>query len=183
MRRTGFTLVDLLIVIGAAGVLAIIFVPPYLKSRKHDTLGAALRAYHSIQEAEDALYSNDLDGNMQMDYWTRDVRSLAAFHAKGMTAGLIDDGMAAADAGHANPRPRFGHIFLMIERDEEGQPLADATGRGPRLIYSMYPAQPWDFDHTWVRVRDHCWYSHRDGGVPLRQWLKRPAADGWAIVD
>lgn len=179
-----FRLRDLIVVVILLAVALVIFLPGWLASRRQQAELAALRVFVSIQNAEDELRSHDLDGNGELDYWTRDIRGLSRFHARGTTTGLIDPELAAADGAYPEARPRFGHLFRMVEKDGDGRPLANASGRGDRLIYSMTPARMGEFRRMYAWDSDNPkLYGRPNEGVPLLQWPLAPAAKGWGIID
>jgi type II secretory pathway pseudopilin PulG len=179
-----FRLRDLTVGVILVTVALIIFLPGWLASRQQQTEIAALRVFASIHNAEDEVRSNDLDGNGELDYWTRDVQGLSKFRAKGTTVGLIDSDLAAADGAYPDARPRFDHFFRMVERDGAGRPLANTSGCGERLIYGMSPARMGTFKNMWAWDSDSpkLWGRPYEG-APLLQWPHAPAAQGWGIID
>ena len=170
-RRRGWTIIEtlVLLVLGAVGLS--LLVPPFLLARRNETTMRALRGFDAIRHAEERLYSTDLDGNRQMDYWTRDIRGLASFK-------VIDSTLAEADDAHVDVLPHENHVFQMLAVDENGRPLADANGMGERLLYVMYPASDCGpFRHTYLSTCNGPYRFHERN--PIRRMIV-PAALGWS---
>ncbi|HKS16724.1 MAG TPA: hypothetical protein VJU16_05390 [Planctomycetota bacterium] len=174
-----YRLVSLLIGTLAIAVLALVFMPIWLTARRVERLGSALRAWGIITQAENDLAGNDLDGNGLRDYWCRDVRGLANIRSRGTTAGLIDDRLAGADDAYQDVRDVYGHIFKMIELDEDDRPLAGPSGFGPEYGVCMYSAREGEFQDTFMTGRDGQPWRLSNGRRPLRKLLRFPASEGW----
>ena len=174
-----YRLVSLLVGALLVAVLALVFMPMWLKARRSDRLHAAIRTFDVIIRAENDLANHDLDGNGAQDYWCRDIRGLARIRARGSTAGLIDERLASADDSYPDARDVYGHVFKMIELDEDDQPLAGPSGFGPRLAFCMYSAREEEFNDTYMSVYGELWrfWSARR---PLKKVLRHPSNEGWS---
>jgi len=173
-----YRLVSLLVGTLLVAVLALVFMPMWLKARRSEQLGAAIRTWGVIFTAEKDLYNQDLDGNRVQDYWCRDIRGLARIRARGSTAGLIDERLAGADDAYVDVRDVYGHVFKMIELDEDEQPLAGPSGFGPRCAFCMYSAREGEFKDTYMWVDGEPWRLSL-GRRSLRKLLRYPASEGW----
>jgi prepilin-type N-terminal cleavage/methylation domain-containing protein len=128
MKRSnrGFTLIELMIVVGIIAIIAGIAIPSLLRSKmtaNHGGAGAALKALVTQEATWRAL---DIDRNGVSDYWVEDVRAFyGAKDNSGSFARLIDMAFANADlaAGKtygysgevASPGvPRQGYKFRAI---------------------------------------------------------------------
>ena len=179
-----YRLVSLLVGTLLVAVLALVFMPMWLASRRQDMKSASIRGLYSIRDAEDLLAANDLDGNRVRDYWTRDIRGLALFRARGAAAGLIDELLAAADCAYPDARPIHGHLYRMHDMDSYGEPLANAAGMGDNFLVFSRSARFGDFKDIWAlsSYRGHL-HRGRDEGQPWNQLPAAPSQAGWGIVD
>lgn len=175
MRR-GWSLVETLIVGLVLAFAGAVLFPKWLDSRKSDLEMSAIRVLWQIREAEEILRSNDLDGNGNLDYWTRDVRGLARFRAPGSTSSLIDDRIAQADAACADGRPLHAHLYFM-------HPKGSVAGRGEEFLVFTRGVPLGSFRNAWGWGSER---SHTYKGVEdRRSWSElptQPAADGWGIA-
>jgi hypothetical protein len=167
-----------MIAVCAIALLAIYFLPAWIAAR-HSSMGrAAVRAFGAIQSAEGDLKYLDLDGNGVRDYWSRDIRGLARIRAKDATGGLIDERLAAADDAYPNAQHVYGHLFRMLESDEDDRPLAGPSGFGSRYAFCMYSAREGVFNSTYMSIDREPW--HTGGRHILRKIPFVPPAMGWA---
>jgi prepilin-type N-terminal cleavage/methylation domain-containing protein len=108
MRRKGFTLIELMIVIAIIAVIAAIAIPGLLAAQRASNERNASASLKTLGTAEADFRSNDRDGNVVNDFWTGDVAGLCiirpldstgAVAPDGPTAGirLIEPSVAAAD--------------------------------------------------------------------------------------
>ena len=181
--RSGLSLIGVLTATAILIVAGFVAIPILLRSRRYSNDVAAVQAMAALQRAEKDLYANDLDGNGKADYWMRDVRGLTQIKKRDSTIGLIEESLALADATYGDARPLHDYLFLMVQTDEKGQRLADATGFGPRLIFCMYPTSYVDDRKTSVYDIDEAWWTLHNGGRPIRQWIRFPPSQGWAKTD
>ena len=99
MRKQGFTLIELMIVIAIIAIIAAIAIPNLLSGRmsaNESSAGAALKLFTS---AEATWLQQDCDGNGLKDYWTYDVSCLhRMYRADGTTkVAFIAIDLARAD--------------------------------------------------------------------------------------
>jgi len=76
MKRRGFTLIELMIVIAIIAVIAAIAIPGLLASQRASNERNASTSLKTLTAAEADFRSNDRDGNHVNDFWTGDVKSL-----------------------------------------------------------------------------------------------------------
>jgi type IV pilus assembly protein PilA len=68
--RSGFTLIELMIVIAIIAIIAAIAIPNLLAARKHGNETAAIGALKTITNAQSMFREGDKDGNGTNDYGT-----------------------------------------------------------------------------------------------------------------
>ena len=108
MKRRGFTLIELMIVIAIIAVIAAIAIPGLLASQRASNERNASTSLKTLTAAEADFRANDRDGNHVNDFWTGDVKSLytvtscaVAGHINDTTdpaIKLIELSIASADA-------------------------------------------------------------------------------------
>jgi prepilin-type N-terminal cleavage/methylation domain-containing protein len=111
MRRRGFTLIEVLVIVVVLLIVAALAIPGLLSSQRASNERGASAALKTLASAEADFRGNDRDGNMIQDFWTRDVAGLYAVVPLGKREmiKLIDISVARADfaaAGTASPGVR-----------------------------------------------------------------------------
>lgn len=76
MKRRGFTLIELMIVIAIIAVIAAIAIPGLLSSQRASNERNASTSLKTLASAEADFRSNDRDANHVNDFWTGDVKGL-----------------------------------------------------------------------------------------------------------
>jgi prepilin-type N-terminal cleavage/methylation domain-containing protein len=76
MKRRGFTLIELMIVIAIIAVIAAIAIPGLLSSQRASNERNASTSLKTLTAAEADFRANDRDGNHVNDFWTGDVKGL-----------------------------------------------------------------------------------------------------------
>ena len=142
MRKSGFTLIEMLVVVGCVAVVAAILVPGMVSSRRASNERQASTSLRTLASAEADFRANDRDGNRVYDFWTGDVKGLftmtsaadrgASGDRRDPPLKLIELQVAAADAdashvsaggentalaAFASPAPFHGHWFGALELD------------------------------------------------------------------
>src|SRR5262245_26559596 len=84
MKKRGFTLIELMIVIAIIAVIAAIAIPGLLSSQRASNERNASTSLKTLTSAEADFRSNDRDGNHVNDFWTANVAGLYT-----MTSGAI----------------------------------------------------------------------------------------------
>ncbi len=74
--KKGFTLIELMIVIAIIAIIAAIAIPGLLAAQRASNERNASASLKTITTAEADFRSNDRDGNLVNDFWTRDVFAL-----------------------------------------------------------------------------------------------------------
>lgn len=99
MRKQGFTLIELMIVIAIIAIIAAIAIPNLLSGRMSANENSATAALKLLTSSEAVWLQQDPDGNGLKDYWTRDVSCLhRMFRADGATkVAFIPIDLAKAD--------------------------------------------------------------------------------------
>lgn len=103
MRKQGFTLIELMIVIAIIAIIAAIAIPNLLSGRMSANEASAGAALKLITSSEAVWLQQDADGNGIKDYWTYDVSCLhRAMRADGTTkVAFIAIDLARADRAAA----------------------------------------------------------------------------------
>jgi len=76
MKRRGFTLIELMIVIAIIAVIAAIAIPGLLASQRASNERNASTSLKTLTAAQADFRANDRDGNHVNDFWTADVKGL-----------------------------------------------------------------------------------------------------------
>jgi prepilin-type N-terminal cleavage/methylation domain-containing protein len=93
MKRKGFTLIELMIVIAIIAIIAAIAIPGLLAAQRASNERNASASLKTITTAQADFRSNDRDGNLVADFWTGDVFALYGLKpiTGGNTAAPADD--------------------------------------------------------------------------------------------
>jgi prepilin-type N-terminal cleavage/methylation domain-containing protein len=118
--RTGFTLLELVIVIGLIAVIAAIAIPGLVSAQRAANERNASASLKSAVTANHDFRSNDRDGNRFVDFWTGDVAGLslivpqvgtgappAASLNYGAAIRLVDLSVAGADGAFGGAGGRY----------------------------------------------------------------------------
>jgi prepilin-type N-terminal cleavage/methylation domain-containing protein len=105
MRKQGFTLIELMIVIAIIAIIAAIAIPNLLSGRMSANESSAGAALKLMTAAEATWLQQDPDGNGLKDYWTGDVSCLHRMYRADNTTktAFIAIDLARADAAPLNP--------------------------------------------------------------------------------
>ena len=101
MKRKGFTLIELMIVIAIIAVIAAIAIPGMLASIRAANERNAQASLKTLATAQADFRANDHDGNRMLDFWTGDVAGLYTVAAASEPTNpikLIDLVVAGAEA-------------------------------------------------------------------------------------
>jgi prepilin-type N-terminal cleavage/methylation domain-containing protein len=146
-RRSGFTLIELMIVIAIIAIIAAIAIPGLLQSQRASNERNASASLKTLATASIDFRSNDRDGNLVNDFWTRDVSGLFSVYPAGAPATsavrLIELSVAGADAvnnpaiaGTANtpgtnvvstyivPQAKAGYWYYSLVNNQGVAPMA-----------------------------------------------------------
>jgi prepilin-type N-terminal cleavage/methylation domain-containing protein len=104
-KKTGFTLIELMIVIAVIAVIAAIAIPGLLRSQRASNERNASASLKAVTTAETDFRANDRDGNRIADFWTFNIAGLYTLTSGAIlgTTGddpikLIELSMAGAEA-------------------------------------------------------------------------------------
>src|SRR5437868_15151281 len=76
MKKSGFTLIELMIVIAIIAVIAAIAIPGLLSSQRASNERNASTSLKTLTSAEADFRANDRDWNHVNDFWTGDIKGL-----------------------------------------------------------------------------------------------------------
>lgn len=152
MRRSGFTLIELMIVIAIIAIIAAIAIPGLLSSQRASNERNASTSLKTLTSAEADFRANDRDWNHVNDFWTGDVKGLytltsAAVSGNGNSTTdpiikLIELSIASADADgslitaggenaalstFAIPSAKAGYWYQALILDNAAAGTAEAT--------------------------------------------------------
>lgn len=122
MRKEGFTLIELMIVIAIIAIIAAIAIPNLLTGRMTTNETAAIGSLKTIVVNESLWNQQDPDGNGVKDFWTFDVSCFhRMFRGDGVTkVAFVDISVGRSDFAPAarsqsTPTFRVGNIGPLIE--------------------------------------------------------------------
>ncbi len=154
MRRKGFTLIELMIVIAIIAIIAAVAIPSILIATRTANENNASSSLKQMCSCETLFKSSDTDANSINDYYTADVRGL--FYLSSTTPStseikMLEIAMVLAD-GNPDPgaeytnstvpgSPKAGYWFQVHTGYESPSGTANAYGRRhlDRYAYCAYP--------------------------------------------
>jgi len=91
MKRRGFTLIELMIVIAIIAIIAAIAIPGLLSSQRASNERNASTSLKTLASAEADFRSNDRDGNHVNDFWTANVSGLYTMTNSAIASAVPND--------------------------------------------------------------------------------------------
>lgn len=171
---SGFTLIELMIVVAIIGIIAMIAIPAILESRKAANEKAGMSALRTIMAAEETFRQVNGDRNPVTNYWAADVWGLYGIQdATGGKRAWIDQAVGASDYNHqsvatganntspadydiaafpASEQSQSGYFVAVFLRDGNGNAIQeDLDGDGNAYESSTkyaFQAFPEEYDST-----------------------------------
>lgn len=179
-RRSGFTLIELMIVVAIIGIIAAIAIPSIMQSRKAAQEASGSQVLGTIASAESTFRQNDGNRNQTQDYYTDSVWGLYAIEdPTGDPQKFIpNEAVANSDyvgtacgssdvSGDSNQVPHNGFFVAAFDKGEAGNTLnEDLDGDGAScenatsFAFMAFPAE-WGTtaDNAYVVTQDAQVYS------------------------
>lgn len=168
MKRVGFTLIELMIVIALIAIIAAIAIPSILsaiRASNERNASGSLKDFSSIQVT---FRNSDRDGNTVNEFWTGDVSGLYRINIPGAAdpIRMIELSVALADGRRMNAvppgqpftfntgfladaatSPKAGYYYQVLVECEVApatfEPYNDGSGHHPdRFGFIAYPSSP-----------------------------------------
>jgi len=166
-NRKGFTLLELMIVIGLIAVIASIAIPGLISAQRAANERSASASLKTVVTANHDFRSNDRDGNRFVDFWTGDVAGLA---------------LIVPQVGNAAPSATpYSAAIRLLDMSLAG---ADGEfGSGIRYSASMHCPPPPAF--TGFRPKAGYWYTRLinevsgAGSIPFQNDTDGPSNALW----
>ncbi len=98
-RNSGFTLIELMIVVAIIAIIAAIAIPAILRARISGNETSAVGTLRTLVTQENMWHKQDTDGNATNDYWVVDVAGMyrAIRQPAGTEAMMVDIAVARSD--------------------------------------------------------------------------------------
>lgn len=145
--RGGFSLIELMIVIAIIAVIFSIAIVGFISIRRASNEKSTSASIKSLTTGEESFKNNDLDLNLQNDYWTGDVAGLYSIQPAGssksilaisdvalasadtapVTSGAYNNGRAQTAGTPLTQSPKTGYWVQAMLRDVQGADLMQDT--------------------------------------------------------
>jgi len=117
MRKfSGFTLIELMIVVAIIAIVAAVAIPSLMRSRMAANETAALAACRAYSEAQEIYHRTDYDRDGVLEFCQRmkGTDSLLETAAGSMDLALIDTAFANAEGAPGTATLRAGYVFTIL---------------------------------------------------------------------
>jgi len=178
MRRQGFTLVELMIVIAIIAVIAAIAIPSLLRNKLEANQTAAVASLRAIAAGQ-TVY-RQVFGPAQPVYAAQYRDLYYAKDASGQPIKVIDRALADAAADASAGSPKSGYIFADLKGDAQGAPYDPKVAWGVVAYPGLYNKSGLE---TFVINQDGSVYQNdRGANAPPPVNFPDVAAEGWMLV-
>jgi len=112
MRKKGFTLIELMIVVAIIAIIAAIAIPSLLRSRMAANATAAAASCKAFAEAEEIYHRTDYDADGVLEYSSVMTGAVSLCSNSGTEIALIDRAFAGAETSAGTPKA--GYVFTVL---------------------------------------------------------------------
>jgi prepilin-type N-terminal cleavage/methylation domain-containing protein len=181
MRRNGFTLIEMMIVVAIIAIIAAIAIPNMLAARRAANEANAISSCKEIGAAQNLYHRSDWDGDGILEYVTPYSRLYSDTDASGARLKLISEALALAAVPAT---PMHGYYFTDVTADAAsgsyvvaGNQVADYGICGNPSSYRRTGMNTYIMDTVGT-----VYCKDQGGSIPVLTYPASPNAAGWVIT-